>query len=84
MKTITFKLENTVDIQLVINLIKRLGGIVDYNDITEDAEEEEVDNTGLFGVLDKIAEKGELYKSIKDPVEWQREIRKDRKLPFRD
>jgi len=84
MKTITFKLEKTVDIQLVINLIKRLGGIVDYNDITEDAEEEEVDNTGLFSVLDKIAEKGELYKSIKDPVEWQREIRKDRKLPFRD
>ena len=84
MKTITFKLEKTVDIQLVINLIKRLGGIVDYNDITEDTEEEEVDNTGLFGVLDKIAEKGELYKSIKDPVEWQREIRKDRKLPFRD
>lgn len=83
MKTITFKLEKTVDIQLVINLIKRLGGIVDYNDITEDAEEE-VDNTELFGVLDKIAEKGELYKSIKDPVEWQREIRKDRKLPFRD
>lgn len=84
MKTITFKLEKTVDIQLVINLIKRLGGIVDYNDITEDTEEEEVDNTGLFGVLDKIAEKGELYKSIKDPVEWQREIRKERKLPFRD
>jgi len=84
MKTITFKLEKTVDIQLVINLIKRLGGIVDYNDITEDTEEEEVDNTELFGVLDKIAEKGELYKSIKDPVEWQREIRKDRKLPLRD
>lgn len=84
MKTITFKLEKTVDIQLVINLIKRLGGIVDYNDITEDTEEEEVDNTGLFGVLDKIADKGELYKSIKDPVEWQREIRKDRKLPFRN
>jgi len=84
MKTITFKLEKTVDIQLVINLIKRLGGIVDYNNITEETEEDEIDNTGLFGVLDKIAEKGELYKSIKDPVEWQREIRKDRKLPFRD
>ncbi len=83
MKTITFKLEKTVDIQLVINLIKRLGGTINVNDITEDTEEE-VDNTELFGVLDKIAEKGELYKSIKDPVEWQREIRKDRKLPFRD
>ena len=40
--------------------------------------EEDVDNTELFGVLDKIAEKGELSKSIKDPVEWQREIRKHR------
>ena len=40
--------------------------------------EEEVDNTELFGILNKIAEKGLLSKSIKDPVEWQREIRKHR------
>ncbi len=33
--------------------------------------------------LRKIAASGGI-KSIPDPVAWQREIRKDRKLPFRD
>ncbi|MDZ4846614.1 MAG: hypothetical protein SH857_13825 [Chitinophagales bacterium] len=32
----------------------------------------------------EIIMKGGDGKSIKDPVKWQREIRKDRKLPFRD
>ena len=83
MATLTFQLNNKSDIQLVITLIERLGGAIDFADKIENFEEE-VDNTELFGVLDKIAEKGELSKSIKDPVEWQREIRKDRILPFRD
>ena len=34
-------------------------------------------------ILGKIAAMGGV-KSIKDPVKWQREIRKDRKLPGRD
>lgn len=34
-------------------------------------------------ILAKIAAIGGV-KSIKDPVKWQREIRKDRKLPGRD
>jgi len=83
MATLTFQLNNKSDIQLVITLIERLGGTIDFADKMENIEED-VDNTELFGVLDKIAEKGELYKSIKDPVEWQREIRKDRILPFGD
>lgn len=83
MATLTFQLNNKSDIQLVITLIERLGGTIDFADKMENFEEE-VNNTELFGVLDKIAEKGELSKSIKDPVEWQREIRKDRILPFRD
>lgn len=83
MATLTFQLSNKSDIQLVITLIERLGGTIDFADKMENFEEE-VDNTELFGILDKIAEKGELSKSIKDPVEWQREIRKDRILPFRD
>jgi len=83
MATLTFQLNNKSDIQLVITLIERLGGTIDFADKMENFEEE-VDNTELFGILDKIAEKGELSKSIKDPVEWQREIRKDRILPFAD
>ncbi len=83
MATLTFQLNNKSDIQLVITLIERLGGTIDFADKMENFEEE-VDNTELFGILNKIAEKGELSKSIKDPVEWQREIRKDRILPLRD
>jgi len=83
MATLTFQLNNKSDIQLVITLIKRLGGTIDFTDKMENFEEE-VDNTELFGILNKIVEKGGLSKSIKDPVEWQREIRKDRILPFWD
>ncbi len=47
-----------------------------------------VDESGKNGpkvvkVMNEIAEKKGLM-SIKDPVAWQREIRKDRKLPFRN
>ena len=38
----------------------------------------------MKALLDEMAERGTLLETIPDPVAWQREIRKDRKLPFRD
>lgn len=36
----------------------------------------------MAALLKEIADRGGL--GIDDPVEWQREIRQDRKLPFRE
>jgi hypothetical protein len=41
-------------------------------------EDEIVDNTELFRKLDSIRGNDKLCEHIKDPSEWQREIRKDR------
>ena len=43
------------------------------------------ENRGVVGVamLEILADKG-TFDHIEDPVAWQREIRKDRPLPFRD
>ena len=43
------------------------------------------ENQGAVGVamLEILADKG-AFDEIEDPVAWQREIRKDRPLPFRD
>lgn len=49
------------------------------------AEVEEVSQKNgqrIVNLMNELATQGGLT-SIKDPVAWQREIRKDRKLPFR-
>lgn len=46
-------------------------------------ERKHSDGKKAVEILEKIAAIGGV-KSIKDPVKWQREIRRDRKLPGRD
>ena len=43
----------------------------------------EADGQAMAAALADIARRG-TFDSIKDPVEWQREIRKDRPLPGRE
>ena len=53
MATLTFQLNNKSDIQLVITLIERLGGTIDFADKMENFEEE-VDSAELFALLDPL------------------------------
>ena len=47
-----------------------------------DKAESSIDNKSAIDWLEQLAEIGGIS-SIEDPVEWQRNIREDRKLPFR-
>ena len=51
--------------------------------ISEDQATWPVDNRKAVAALRALAEQGGI-ESIKDPVAWQREIRRDRPLPGRD
>ena len=51
--------------------------------ISEDKFKSKVDNKRAMAFIRKIAAGGGVS-GIKDPVAWQREIRKDRPLPGRD
>ena len=65
--------------QEVLDLIKRLA---DKKRI-KILEHTEIKMTDPVEIMNKIAVNSSLS-SIKDPVAWQRELRKDRKLPFRE
>ena len=75
MNTVTLQIEKEDDYTLLIHLVKRLRiKILKENRI----------NSLLRKKHDfEIILKGGDGLSIKDPVKWQREIRKDRKLPGR-
>ncbi len=47
------------------------------------AKEQSVSGPEMAKILEKIAESGGI-KEITDPVAWQKEIRRDRKLPHRN
>ena len=62
---------------------RRLGLKIYENKEDEDALEES-NSEELYQLMEEAASKGDLFKSISDPVAWQREQRKDRKLYGRD
>ncbi len=80
MQTITLKVKNNNDISLLISLAERLG-------ITIVAKQEKKmsgsDNTELFAMLQDFRKKNGLFETIKNPVEWQQEERKDKELSGR-
>ncbi len=47
------------------------------------SEDPELEGKTTFEILQGLADMG-AFAEIEDPVAWQREIRKDRPLPFRD
>ena len=62
---------------------RRLGLKIYENKEDEDALEGS-NSEELYQLMEEAASKGDRFKSISDPVAWQREQRKDRKLYGRD
>ena len=75
MTKLVLEIPNEQDLELILTFAKRLKANVI-----------EIGNTKKKSAvywLEKLA-KTEPFINIKDPVEWQRNNRKERKLPFRD
>jgi hypothetical protein len=78
MKTITLYSDNEENLRLLQELADKLG-------VQVRQEEEQISNKeSVAEVLRDWHQHGGLETSIPDPVAWQREQRKDRKLPGRD
>ncbi len=78
MSLITLELKNDADLQLFISFAKRLNAA-----IVDVSKPNIANGENPVAWLEKIAAVGGV-KSISDPSDWQREIRKDNKLPNRD
>lgn len=73
---LSLEITNKKDFKLFSELAKRLG-------VSFSVEKKEAPTNDAQSVIKEFAGKLPL-KSIPDPVQWQREQRKDRKLPGRD
>lgn len=71
MTRITIDVHNEEDKKLLIDLLQRMN--IKYESVEKEDHE-------LISIIDR----GGDGKSIKDPVAWQRRVRKDRKLPFKE
>ncbi len=59
-----------------------LSVLIRHNTAPKTKKNHQIDDQSPIYWLEKLAEIGGIS-SIEDPVEWQRSIREDRKLPFR-
>ena len=81
MTRITIEVHNEEDKRLILGLVKRMN-----LQSAEEALEKSASSANgqkVAALMQEMAESTTLSK-IKDPVAWQREIRQDRKLPFRE
>jgi len=76
---LTIDVKNTDEIIFITELLHKLNVKVISSE-----KKTSKNQTKAIEALQKIAERGEMAKLIEDPVAWQKEIRKDRKLPFRE
>lgn len=75
MERITLEIHNSRDVDLLISFAKRIGiTIVDEKKIIDESE---------LKHSRSIIEKGCDISSYGDPFKWQRNVRKDRKMPSR-
>jgi len=70
-------------LEQVAALAKRLGLQV-KNPLKKETLKKENTSEKLYQLMEKAAAEGGLFASIKNPVAWQREQRKDRVLPGRE
>ncbi len=78
MRTITFKIKNNDDVPLLISLAESLGISI----ITNQGKKASVSNNAeLFTMLQNFRKENELFEAIKNPVQWQKQERKDKELP---
>lgn len=76
MTELVLKVDNPNDLHLLLNLVKRLGISVQQKTISTKKEELEQ--------LQAIINKGIPYSSFGDAAKYQKEIRQERKLPYRN
>lgn len=75
MTKLVLEIPNQQDLELILTFAKRLKANV--------IEIGEVKKQSPIHWLEKLSQI-ESFKEIENPVDWQRNIRVDRKLPFRD
>lgn len=79
---ITLQSQKYKDIELLIELAKRLG--INVTISIQDKKDSSLKQTEkLLLYLQQIADNDKLSGLIKSPEKWQKEIRKDRKQPYR-
>ena len=80
MKSLTVYYHDDKDIAPVQALVAKMGLAV------EGSPEIKQKNNGeaMAQILEELAEQNTIEKVIPDPVAWQREVRQDRKLPYRE
>lgn len=83
MKTLTISSNDEHALKQVKELADKLNVKVEES---EERPAKELSTSGkrITAILKEWHKEGGLKTNIEDPVAWQREIRKDRKLPFRD
>jgi hypothetical protein len=75
---LTIELRNEEEMRFVKELLARL------QIGTVPAEPARAGNTHPVNILEAIAARGTAGNAIEDPAAWQRDMRQDRDLPFRD
>ena len=83
MHTLTVTVANEQNYQLLLLLTQRLGLTLHETQPAATNPATDVSRLSREELLAIIA-KGGSGKSVPDPVAWQREVRQDRPLPFRD
>ncbi|HMV81291.1 MAG TPA: hypothetical protein PL048_15605 [Leptospiraceae bacterium] len=79
METLILEISDPKDKEVILLLAERLHCKV----VSSEDKSSKKNSAKAFKHLENIAKIGNLKKSIPDPVKWQKEIRKDRKLPGR-
>jgi len=80
---ITISGKDKKSIQKIEAYAKHLGLDVD-KPLKQETKQEKLKREELYKLMKEAAAKGDLFKSIPDPVEWQREQRKDKVLYGRE
>ena len=83
METIILEIPDPKDKAVILLLAGRLNCKVIEQEKKSKKRPSKKEIEKAFLHLDKIAKMGNINKVIPDPVKWQKEIRKDRKLPGR-
>ncbi|MDF9800336.1 ribulose kinase [Catalinimonas alkaloidigena] len=82
MTKIIIEIDNEKDKKLIKDFLDKLG--IESQEAQDEKTPELLSNgKEVASLMQELAESTGLSE-IKDPVAWQREIRQDRKLPFRD
>lgn len=83
MKTLTITSDDEKALQQVKELAEKLHATVLESE-DRPVKNRETSGQSVASILEEWHKEGGLKTRIEDPAAWQREIRKDRKLPFRD